>query len=218
MAEQREVMLGQMRRMGEQITEMSVQSGILQESGGVARAAAKVCQDGADAANSNIKLLVNKERARIMIVKPEKLSLEVGSFVAVQFKLLFYGTTPAYEVKAKVNCVLSESRDSFEFSFPHGIHELQSVISSSDIKSFYRDFLMRPLTLDDVTLDKIIKLEAFIHFVGVIKYNDFMEVARETAFHYRWNAPDPSPNSIRRLAAFPEGWEEVGGEKENYYT
>src|SRR5580704_14105467 len=32
MAEQREVMLGQMRRMGEQITEMSVQSGILKES------------------------------------------------------------------------------------------------------------------------------------------------------------------------------------------
>jgi hypothetical protein len=66
-------------------------------------------------------------------------------------------------------------------------------------------------------LDRINKLEVFLHFSGIIKYKDFVEKSRETAFHYRWNAPDTSANSIRRLL-FVEGWEELGGENENYYT
>jgi hypothetical protein len=207
-----------MRRMGEQITEMTVQSGILQQSVGVASDAAKAAQDSADAANTSIELVINKERARIMIAEPEKLhALAVDSFVTVEFKLRFHGTTPAYEVKAKVSCSLSESRDSTTSFQSHGIHELPTVVSSSDIKSSYRDYLWQPLKLDEKTLDRINKWDLFLHFAGIIKYQDFMEQPRETAFHYRWNAPDSSPNSLRRLA-FPEGWVEVGGEKENYYT
>lgn len=201
----------QVRAMQEQITEMSVQSGILQESVGVARNAAEVSKQ-------NVALIINKERARIRIVKPEKSPiLLIGNFVTVEFKLLFYGTTPAYEVKSAVSCTISESRDSFQSFHPHGIHELPTVVSASDIKPFYRDFLWKPLQLDEITLEKINKLEVFLHFAGIIKYDDFVEEPRETAFHYRWNAPDNSLNSLRRLA-FPEGWEEVGGEKENYYT
>jgi hypothetical protein len=200
----------QAEHMKGQIAEIAAQSGILKESVDVARSAA-------EAAKQNIALVINKERARIMIVKPEKLSFVIDNFVAVEFKLLFYGTTPAYEVQSKVNCILSESRDSFQTFFSHGIHDLPIIVSPADIKPTYRDFLMQPLMLDQITLDKINKLEMFLHFGGIIKYNDFMEKARETAFHYRWNAPDSSPNSLRRLA-FSEGWEEVGGEKENYYT
>ena len=189
---------------------MSVQSGILKESVDVAR-------DAAEAAKTNIALVINKERARILVVKPEQISLGVGNFIAVEFKVLFYGTTPAYEVQPKINCILSESRDSFTPFIPHKISGLPSIVSSSDIKPSYQDFLMKPIPLDQETLDKINRSEMFIHFTGTIKYNDFMEVSRETAFHYRWNIPDRSPNAMRRIY-FPEGWEEVGGEKENYYT
>jgi hypothetical protein len=206
-----EVTAGQLRAMNEQITEMSVQSGILKESVDVAR-------DAAETSKKNIALVINKERARIMIVTPEKLNaIAVGSFVAVDFKLLFYGTTPAYEVKSKVSCTLSESKDSCGSGYPHGIHELPTVVSSSDIKPLYRDFVMQPLQLDGITLEKINRLEMFLHFAGVIQYNDFMEKPRETAFHYRWAAPDSSPNSLRRLMSI-EGWSEVGGDNENYYT
>ncbi len=178
---------------------------------------ADAAKASADAVQRNIELVINKERARIRIVKPEQLSLVVGNFVAVEFKLLFYGTTPAFEVQPKVNCILSESRDTFTPFIPHGIYELPSVVSSSDIKPSYRDFMMKPIPLDEEALDKIKKSEMFVHFAGTIKYNDFMEVPRETAFHYRWNVPDTSPNAMRRYI-FPEGWEEVGGGKENYYT
>jgi hypothetical protein len=205
---------GWMRR---QWVEMSQQTKALKEYVEETKKIAKSTVDSAKAAQDNIALVVNKERARIRIVKPEKLSLVVGNIIGVEFKLLFYGTTPAFEVQSKVNCILSESKESFTPFIPHGIHDLPSVVSSSDIKPSYRDFLMNLMPLDDETLIKISKLETFLHFAGTIKYNDFMEVSRETAFHYRWNAPDISPNNFRRLA-FPEGWEEVGGEKENYYT
>ncbi len=199
--------------MQEQITEMSVQSGILQESVGVAR-------DAAVASKQNVAILINKERARIRIVEPEKLpELVVGNLVGVSFKLLFfYGTTPAYEVKSTVSCTISESRDSSSAPlFSHGISELPTVLSSSDVKPLYRDFLMKPLQLDEITLERINKLEAFLHFSGIIKYKDFAEESRETAFHYRCDVPDRSANAIRRFV-FPEGWHEVGGEKENYCT
>jgi hypothetical protein len=50
MSRQREVMFGQMRTMQEQVTEMSAQSGILQESVNVARDAAKAAKVSADIA------------------------------------------------------------------------------------------------------------------------------------------------------------------------
>ena len=110
----------QVQTMQEQITEMSVQSGILQESVGTAK--------------RNIDLIINKERARIRIVKPEKLSLVVGSIVSVEFaKVAFLWDYAALEVQCKVNCILSESRETFTPFIPHGIHELRSVVSSSEI-------------------------------------------------------------------------------------
>jgi len=203
--------------MQRQWGEMSQQTRSLKEYVDETKKIAKSTVDSAKAAQDNISLVINKERARIRIVKPEQLSLVVGIFVAVEFKLLFYGTTPAFEVQPKVNCIFSESRDTFTPFIPHGIYELPSVVSSSDIKPIYRDFMMKPMPLDEDALNKINKSEMFVHFAGTIKYNDFMEVPRETVFHYRWNAPDISRNAMRRYA-FPEGWVEVGGEKENYYT
>jgi hypothetical protein len=58
----------------------------------------------------------------------------------------------------------------------------------------------------------------FFHFAGIIKYQDFMGESHETAFHYLWNVRDnDSRNALRRIY-FPDGWQEVGGKKENYNT
>lgn len=210
MGEQRQVMLGQLRTMQEQISEMSAQSGILQESVNVAR-------DAAEASKSSVALTINKERARIRVVKPETVSLGTNGPVYVEFKLLFYGTTPAYEVNSAVSLTTSDSRDSFTVPSQPRLYELPTVVSLSDIKPSYRAFLMKPLIVDEGTLDSITKLELFLHFSGIIKYDDFSGETQETAFHYLWNAPDNSPNSLRRLLS-TQGWEEVGGDKENYYT
>lgn len=93
---------------------------------------------------------------------------------------------------------------------------LNHSVTASDIKPPYRDFLVKPIPMDQITFDQISRSQVYVHFAGNITYEDFMGDSRETAFHYVWIVPETSPNSIRRLIA--DGWREVGGDKENYYT
>ncbi len=179
-----------------QLAQTSVQSGILQDS---------------------VELVINKERARIRIGKPEPLVLNMRIPMKVEFRLFFYGSTPAFSVTSEVTTVLSESRDSSKQEFRHGIHELPEVASVSDFTATFNDFLLKPLPLDELTVERIRNGEVHVHFSGWIKYLDFFDKPRETAFHYRWNPRDDSANSFRRVM-FPEGWEKVGGAEENYYT
>ncbi len=78
----------QVRAMQEQITEMSVQSGILQESVQVAR-------DAAEAAKQNTEMFINKERARLRIeMKPLVLPSESDTgYNTVDFTVCAYGQT-----------------------------------------------------------------------------------------------------------------------------
>jgi hypothetical protein len=180
-----------------QLAQMSAQSRILQNS---------------------IELVINKERARIKIEKPHPLILPARIAMKVEFRLSFYGATPAFNVTSEVITSLSESRDSLdEGVFRHGIYELPTVITADSLSGGFHDFLLKPLPLDEPTVERIRNGQAHVHFTGRIKYFDFFDKPRETAFHYRWNPADNSPNSLRRLA-FPEGWAEVGGDKENYAT
>lgn len=77
--------------------------------------------------------------------------------------------------------------------------------------------MMNPFPLDKLTVDSILQGAVYVRFCGLIKYLDFFDRQRETAFHFRWNAPNISMNALRSYA-FPEGWVEVGGDKENYCT
>jgi hypothetical protein len=208
----------QLRAMHEQVTQMSEQTALLREYVGHTETTAIAAKASADAARDSIELVVNKERARIRIGKPEPLVLTIRIPMSVEFRLFFYGSTPAFNVSSEVITVLSESRDSSQKEFfGHSIHELPKVASASDFTATFNDLLFKPLPLDELTIERIRKGEACVHFSGWIKYLDFFDKPRETAFHYRWNPRDNSANSLRRLI-YPEGWEEVGGPKENYYT
>ena len=197
MEQQRATMESQWTTMQGQLSQMSVQSGILKDS---------------------VELVVNKERARIRMGQPQSLILSLRIPLKVEFLLFFYGSTPAFSVSSEVYTVLSDSPDSIDNGFfGHGIHHLPTVASASDFTAAYSDFMLRPAPLDEPTAQRIRNREVYVHFKGCIKYLDFFDKPRETAFHYRWNPRDDSANALSRLI-YPEGWVEVGGETENYYT
>jgi hypothetical protein len=209
MRKQVEVATLQVRAMQEQITEMSKQTDALERSVDIAK-------QSADAARDNVNLVINKERARIRIGPVERLILTVGVPLKVEFRLLYYGSTPAFHVTSEVWTVLSESLESYEkITIPHGITDLPGIASTENFTTGFDDFLLKPLPLDQATVDRIIKGEMHVHFQAIIKYIDFFDKSRETAFHYRWHAADTSrkPRGLRW-----EFWDEVGGEKDNYYT
>jgi len=172
----------------------------------------------ANAARDNVNLVINKERARILVGQLQPLSLTVGAPLRVEFRLSYYGSTPAFDVTSEIQVALSESRDSFEKTpFPNHISELPSIVLPESPTAVFRDFLLKPIPLDTITAQRIDRGEIFVHVQALVKYMDFFDRPRETAFHYQWNALDRSANSLRRVL-FPEGWQETGGKKENYYT
>src|SRR5580704_12430365 len=178
--------------MQEQITEMSVQSGILKESVDVARAAAIAAEKSAGAAQQNVELIINKERARLRIESPTKLNLSVDQPIVINYRVFYDGFTPAFSVQSEINAIVSESKDSPVNDYLRArVNGLPAVVSAKDIQSGYMAHVVRmgpnlALNVDGTTLHKVLQQEWFIHFWGWIKYEDFFERPRETTFRYRW--------------------------------
>jgi len=194
------------------------QTGLLVVYTAATRRSLRAATRSADAARDSVNLVINKERARILLGSLAPLNLTVDAPLKAEFSLLYYGSTPAFDVTSEIRIAISESRESFEKTpFPHGIHDLPSIVFPKNITVVFNDFLLRPIPLDRTTAQKIDRSEIFVHIQAIVRYIDFFDRPRETAFHYQWNAPDRSPNSLRRII-FPEGWQVVGGQKENYYT
>ena len=149
------------------------------------------------------------------ICKPEKLVLTVDSLVGITFKLAFAGLTPAFSVSSEVNAVISGSKESPEKFIPHGITDLPTVVSATDIKPSYSAYIMSPVTIDESTLQQIKQQERFVHFWGIIKYVDFCDRPRETTFRYRWRATD---TTLKPRGILDEWWEEVGNLEDNRQT
>jgi hypothetical protein len=191
MGRQIDLTFGQLRAMHEQITEMSVQSGILQESVGVARDAAKAAQDGAnaanksaDAANRGVEIVISKERARIRIELGElRISTMDDKFWLglVDVKVSNLGAMKAFPSNTQQAFFLSDSSDPQTTGFFGRLIENSVILPDQSVDK-------TPFCIFKVTAETIKQLNeqtVFMHVYGAIHYTDvFGDYV--TPFRYIW--------------------------------
>jgi hypothetical protein len=127
-----------------------------------------IAKKAADAANRNIDLIVNKEKARLRIEMIDNLSLQVGQILTAEFKILFHGFTDAFSVETEVDAGISKSRElpiENGFRIPSRIHGLPSVVSAKVLKHRYLAQIMDKL--DEATLRDIQTQRRYVHCWGV---------------------------------------------------
>ena len=200
-----------LRAIRRQADQMERQTERLEESIAVGRNAAAAAQSSADAANANIELIVNKERARIFVeVDPLELSNQVMLSHAVKYKVIFHGPTFAFIEDASAERVsTTDSRVPPNPPSLGGIN-IPKVIPPGFPAQTCNALFFR--ILDQFEIDQINHQRTFVHFRGFIRYKDFMERERETTFCYTWRPRAPFP------AIGMERWDKSGPVEANRET
>jgi hypothetical protein len=227
MAEQRQVMLGQLRTMQEQITEMCVQSGILQESVSVARDAAKAAQDGAnaakesaDATRDSVDTFISKERARLRIA-PLAFKPDFSTKATfVDYSISFYGNAHAFISQSAAYAVITNFKspgidDVRAEIFKIGLPDV--VSSAADLSPRYMVYAYRD-NMNQISLEAaataINEARAFVHFYAFIKYRT-LDTDRETRVCLTWEV-NPAVNAL--IGKPVDHWEKSGAPEANRET
>jgi hypothetical protein len=174
--------------------------------------------ESAKAANDQIKIMKQKERARLSVSKPAEIkSLDVEvfgiNFVTVEIENLGY--TRAFNVSVRADADITESND------PKVFEELRSVTVSNVIKP----------DSDPVTADSMFvivydtekrdqnKPNLFIHVQGKIQYEDVFEETHFTTFRYMMTIDrcHPAPADKVTIKSY-SGWQTCGGIGDNLAT
>lgn len=225
MRQQRHIMWRQWKSMGKQAELMREQM-IQMESAGrqtdeliaETRKNADAAIDNAKAAQGNLDLIINKERARLR-VEVNDIALRVGlSPLYVSYNIYFHGFTDAFSVDAQAYAVVSESKelpdDALCLASP--IWQLPAVVTPSlPLGNPFALKVCNVQGVDQSLFEDINNGKRFLHFAGIIRYQDFMGKPRDTVWQYRWKALDPSAPlsgiSVRR-------WEKAGPPEANRET
>jgi hypothetical protein len=162
---QRETMQGQLTAMQNQFTEMKRQNDII----------------------------ISKERLRISMDDPEKLSFPFAGPHRVQFALTFSGTTTGDILKSFATVGISDSRKTQPEDpiFAPKITNLPSKINPAEKKTFNASAWFVPrITISKNEVDEIVAGVKFVHFWGFVRFTDaFFDVShieRTMRFHYVW--------------------------------
>jgi hypothetical protein len=148
-------------------------------------------RDAAKAANAQIKMMKNKERARIVVDFPSSaLKLEDGPewtkglgavYVETPMIVANWGGTNAFNVTARA--AITDTPNSPPFSDEVSVLSIPAVFKPN----------IEPLAVDVATLLKGINHLAavenrfeILYLVGRITYDDIFEESHETQFRYRW--------------------------------
>jgi hypothetical protein len=190
---------GQLKTMRGQLATMDEQTRHLEASVGAAQSNATAAKEGAEATKRNIEMQISKERARITVDKPEKLSLGGSKpFGEVHYKIHIWAPTLAIIVEAQVWAYASESHD------PSQWFKKSMEITSKDTRE--TTVISRRVLLLDLVDDELIRLinskKRFVHFYGFIKYHDAFQsekdIPHETTFSYTWEVgTDVEPPTVK---------------------
>lgn len=151
----------------------------------------------------NIDLIINKERMRIsvevlpLILPAAKEGAEYEN-CSVSYIVRYSGATRAVIVASSAQAIVTDSpepnyaQDGFAWSLsPEAVIEPFTSPGKQSISLY---------GLSRLIVEMIENRKSFVHFFGYIKYRDFFERERETAFSYRWRPRAPYP------AIGMEGW------------
>ena len=199
---------------------MESQKGVLEQSVKAAEDNAAAAKQQAIAANRNIEMFVNKERARVRIsLKPLNLTKPEFDAYLVEFTVTNCGPSTAFI--ANTGCVAyfgpkqsveTDNEMGAAVIFP--IHAVSGEIipNSTPINAFTFLFgIDEAIVLPEIREDRL-----SVGVRGFIKYRDVFERDRETTFRYIWRL---SP--IRGVIAgdlFSGDWIECGSPEENNET
>jgi hypothetical protein len=193
-----------------QLGAMQAQLGEMQASGGrtvtlieVARKSADAASESAQAASASVETFISKERARIKVkVHPfetNQPNVLIGH--AVRYSVICVGPTMASIDHAVAEATLDSSKEPPTEDIIFGSMDLGPFISPGSAPI---DLEERTSVLSESERNRIAQGAIFLHFRGLIKYRDFMEIERETAFCYTWKV-------ISTIPYFPlSEWEASG--------
>jgi len=138
-------------------------------------------------AEQNIKIIVSKERARLRI-EVDDLMLPKGvnpfSLISVKYRVRLYGPTAAIIVNTISDAIVSESQEPPNELLMSGL-SIPAIISPSDPPAEGHQLIMPSPDLEKDILS-IKRDKKFVHFWGVIHYQDVFEKHYWLRFRYAW--------------------------------
>ena len=180
MAQQRQVMLGQLRTMQEQIAEMSEQTDVLEKS--------------VAAAQSGIEAGINERRARIKIkvsdVHMSAVNPDAGQLPThmATVSLFNYGLTTAFVDDFRARFLHTPQEDAApDYSNCRQFVYAESLAPNSPPATTF-GVILEPnagfLTENEIMSVK--RSQSYIHFYGFVRYRDVYERRRRQTIHIRW--------------------------------
>jgi len=166
---------------------MKRQTTILVEYNKATREAANAAIENANAAKASIGMVVSKERARLRI-EVDDLALPKGinpfSLITVKYRVRLWGPTAAIIVNTRSDAIVSESEEPPNEPLMSSL-SLPAIISPSDPPAErYQLIIPSPDLEKDILSIKSDK--KFVHFWGVIHYQDVFERHYWLRFRYVW--------------------------------
>jgi hypothetical protein len=186
MRRQVDVTLLQLRAMNEEITEMSQQTASLKEYVDETKKIAKSTVDSAKAAQDNIALLINKERARIRI-EPGELTIQTvdGHFWVgmVDVTVSNVGAMKAFPSDTQAALFLGKSKESMTASISGSL--LGDSVFPPD--KTVEENVYCIVDVGPETIKALNDEAAFMHLYGIVHYTDVFG-GYVTPFRYIWTA------------------------------
>jgi hypothetical protein len=194
--------------MGEQVDVMKIQTGILAESVAVAEKTAK-------AANDNIELLIQKERAKLRI-KFDPLNMNSGILSSpVTWTVFHYGTTEAFITRTgAIMAVIGDAEPpETQSGYMAGMMNFPEVIIPNSPPLQGSGFMLH--TFSEAERRLVEEGKAFVYFRGLIEYKDRFDREHAIRFHKKWNVTNL--NNLGKSGKFAY-WINCGPESDNTET
>jgi hypothetical protein len=210
---QEKILFGARKEIHTQARHMSRQADLMSSNNEVALVAANAAKESAKAANAQIKMMQDRERARVSVSVTDK-EFEVDIFDVFKIKISNDGTTSAFNVKGKGQITGQPSADlpSMWIFLSLGV---PSVIRANN----------EPITAEITFIEQFNLLNLdysetpyFFHIGGFVEYEDVFGESHKTTFRYRLKVGvvNPIPDTSRvRVKSFYE-WERCGSPEENH--
>jgi hypothetical protein len=210
---QEKILFGARKEIHTQARHMSRQADLMSQNNVVALAAANAAEESAKAANAQIRMVKDKERAHISVSITDK-EFEVDVFYAVKVKIANDGTTSAFNLRAKgyANVHPSDDLPSMWIFLSLGV---PSVIRQNNEPTVAEITFIDPPDLRNVDNSET---PYFIHVGGLVEYDDVFGNSHQTTFRYRLKITTIQPipdTTLVKVKSFSE-WERCGSPEENH--
>jgi hypothetical protein len=210
--------------MEKQLAEMQSGGAVAKESADAARVTAKAAalnaiaaEESAKAANAQIQMVRNKERARISVSVSNE-EFEVGGPFSMDTKIIKIsndGLTSAFNVRAKGEIIVQPSEVLTPMYPMLPLGGVPSVIRANDEPTATEVTFLQEI--DPLEMESSQERRCF-HISGAVEYDDVFGEGHTTTFRYRLKIFAVRIVDTDRVRIRSFGWERYGSPEENHAT